>query len=120
MNGLSFGAAASEPDSYYREMVRAIQNSPPGYSPPTRLTVSGPLLEKCDAELANNIAKRDENGVVSRKYGATHISDGWDSTDNLPLINSAFIIANDGGVYHRSSGHQWAHETRGVLRRLDD
>ena len=30
------------------------------------------------------------------------MSDGWESCDNLPLINSAFITANDGGMYWRS------------------
>ena len=36
------------------------------------------------------------------RYGSCYVSDGWDSCDNLPLINSAFITANDGGVYWRS------------------
>ena len=31
-----------------------------------------------------------------------YTSDGWDSCDSLPLINSAYILANNGGVYQRS------------------
>ena len=37
------------------------------------------------------------------------LREGWDSIDHLPLINSAFITANDGGIYWRStdtSGHE--------------
>ena len=36
------------------------------------------------------------------------MTDGWDSCDNLSLINSAFITNNDGGLFWRSvdtSGH---------------
>ena len=36
------------------------------------------------------------------RYCSCYVSDGWDSVDNLPLINSAFITGNDGGVYWRS------------------
>ena len=52
--------------------------------------------------MQDDITKRDEEGQLSRKFGVTYTSDGWDSCDNLPLINSAYILANDGGVYQRS------------------
>lgn len=77
--------------------------------------------------MMKNVNKRDETGVclnpgcmrgfhshcvlsgsLSQKFGVTYTSDGWDSCDKLPLINSAYILANDGGVFVRSvdtSGH---------------
>lgn len=48
------------------------------------------------------IKDRDPDGSISTTHGSTYVSDGWDSVDHLPLINSAFITANDGGVYWRS------------------
>eukprot|EP00966_Prymnesium_polylepis_P256415 5923707-Prymnesium_polylepis.1 len=45
---------------------------------------------------------RDPDGILAERFGATYVSDGWDSCDNLPLINSAFICANNGGMYWRS------------------
>ena len=45
---------------------------------------------------------RDPEGTLKEKCGSCYVSDGWDSCDNLPLINSAFITANDGGMYWRS------------------
>jgi hypothetical protein len=48
------------------------------------------------------VKDRDPNGSRTMQFGSCYVSDGWDSCDNLPLINSAFITANDGGVYWRS------------------
>ena len=47
---------------------------------------------------------RDPDGELNLKYGAAYVADGWDSCDSLPLINSAFINANDGGMYWRARG----------------
>ena len=100
-NGLNFVAADSRVDSYYREMCRAIRDAPDCWTPPTRQTLAGPLLTRCHEQMADDVERRDQEGDLSRKFGVTYTSDGWDSCDNLPLINSAFILANDGGVYQR-------------------
>ena len=39
---------------------------------------------------------------MGRKFGAAYVTDGWDSCDNLSLINSAFISNNNGGIFWRS------------------
>jgi hypothetical protein len=107
-NGLNFGAADCTTDSYYREMVVAIQAAPAGYVPPNAKALAGPLVERAHKKMLDGIDKRDADGELSRKFGCSYTSDGWDSCDNLPLINSAYILANDGGVYQRSvdtSGH---------------
>ena len=49
-----------------------------------------------------NIKKRDKAGNISERFGCTYVSDGWENTNGLSLINSAYIMANDGGIYHRS------------------
>ena len=101
-NGLNFGAADVKPDSYYREMVEAIRATPVGWMPPNPQKLAGPLLDAADAQMKADLAARDKEGELSRRFGVTYTSDGWDSCDNLPLINSAYILANDGGVYQRS------------------
>jgi hypothetical protein len=107
-NAIPFGAADNAEDSLYRVMVRAIQQAPPAYVPPNRGALGGALIDVLDADLARKIAKRDEDGALSNRFGVAYTSDGWESCDKLPLINSAYITANDGGVYLRSvdtSGH---------------
>lgn len=107
-NGISFSAACPEGDSYYKEMIRAIKAAPDSYVPPNRNALSGKLLDVCEDLLAKEIANRDPDGNLAMKFGRTYTQDGWDSVDHLPLINSAYITANDGGVYLRSvdtSGH---------------
>ena len=101
-NGLAFSAAATEQDSYYRAMIKKIQAAPQGYIPPNRKKIAGPLLDDCYDDMWKKIDARDPGGLRALQYGSCYISDGWDSCDNLPLINSAFITANDGGVYWRS------------------
>jgi hypothetical protein len=101
-SAISFGSADSAPDSYYREMVRAIQAAGPSYVPPNQKKLGGPLIDDCHNEMQRDIAKRDEGCAISDKYGMTYTQDGWESCDHLPLINSAYILANDGGVYIRS------------------
>ena len=101
-NGLSFAAASSAEDSYYREMIEKIQAAPIGYVPPGRNKLAGPLLEECHNWMWKQLKDRDPNGSRAMQFGSCYVSDGWDSCDNLPLINSAFITANDGGVYWRS------------------
>ena len=83
-------------------MVVAIQNTPSGYVPPSRHALANRLLESADAQLTQELADRDENNDLARKFGVTYSSDGWDSCDNLPLINSCYMLANDGGIYLRS------------------
>eukprot|EP00966_Prymnesium_polylepis_P330765 7386382-Prymnesium_polylepis.1 len=101
-NGISFSVASTEATSRYRTMVRAIQNAPPGYVPPTEHKFSGPLLDECYSNMWRAIEARDPDGALKQKFGSTYVSDGWDSCDHLPLINSAFITNNDGGMYWRS------------------
>ena len=101
-NGISFSAANSEATSLYRTMVRAIQNAPPNYVPPSNNKLSGPLLDDCYDSMWRTMDARDPDGSLKAKFGATYVSDGWDSCDHLPLINSAFIANNDGGMYWRS------------------
>lgn len=101
-NAISFNAASHTETSLYRNMVRAIQSAPSGYVPPGQKKLAGPLLEECYQAMWRKLQARDPGGVGRVKYGATYISDGWDSCDHLPLINSAFISNNDGGTYWRS------------------
>lgn len=108
-NGVTFGAARDvSSGSYYKEMVAAIQAAPPGYVPPNAKTLAGPMIDVCYNSMSADIGKRDQNGEMTRKFGSAYTSDGWESCDHLPLINSAIITAADGGVYIRSvdtSGH---------------
>lgn len=101
-NGLAFSAADTSIGSYYREMVAAIQAAPTGYIPPNEHKLASTLLDSCHEDLQQNINGRDADGVMASKFGVTYTQDGWESIDHLPLINSAYITANDGGVYHRS------------------
>lgn len=101
-NGLSFAAAASQADSTYRAMVRAIQAAPPSYVPPNRNALATKLLDRLDEKIEQQICARDPDGLLAEKFGIAYTQDGWDSVDHLPLINSAYVTANDGGVYLRS------------------
>ena len=49
-----------------------------------------------------DIRRRDINGDLARRFGSTYVSDGWEATNRVPLINAAFITAANGGVYWRS------------------
>lgn len=101
-NGISFSAASSEETSLYRQMIRAIQAAPIGYVPPNPKKLGGELLDQCYNAMWQRVRARDPDGTLKTKFGSTYVSDGWDSCDHLPLINSAFISANDGGLYWRS------------------
>jgi hypothetical protein len=107
-NGLNFTAADTSTEGFYREMVVAIQRSGVGYTPPNACALAGHLMQSAHSKMEEDIEKRDTQSELSRKFGVTYSSDGWDSCDNLPLINSCYMLANDGGVYQRSvdtSGH---------------
>lgn len=104
--GVPFAAASSEAASYFREMVTAIQAAPSGYVPPGPHKLAGPLLESCYKHVHQEINARDAEGSLVAKYGSTYVSDGWDSVNHLPLVNSAFITGNDGGRY---TGDRWIH-----------
>ena len=99
-NGIAFSAAGD--NELFRTMVQAIQNAPSGYVPPNRKRLSGPLLDECYESMWSRLHGRDPGDLLKKKFGATYVSDGWDSCDHLPLINSAFISGNDGGTYWRS------------------
>lgn len=121
-NAIPFSAASSEPTSHYRNMIAALQNAPKGYIPPSAKKMGGELLDTCHEKMWKDIAARDPGGQLNLKFGSTYVSDGWDSCDNLPLINSAFITANDGGVFWRSvdtSGKTKSAEYCGALMIAD-
>ena len=101
-NAIPFSAASSEADSLYRTMVRAIQAAPDGYAPPNYQKLANELLTECYTSMWQEMDARDPTGQLKNKFGACYVSDGWDSCDSLPLINSAFITANDGGMFWRS------------------
>lgn len=101
-NGVSFATASKEQNSYYRQMVSAIQAAGPAYVPPNCARIAGDLLEHCYSKMQEDIKGRDPHGLLADKFGVTYTQDGWDSIDSLPLINSAYITCNDGGVYVRS------------------
>ena len=95
-NGVAFSAASHEQDSYYREMIKKIQAAPAGYLPPGRKKLAGQLLDETHDWMWRRIDERDPDGSRAMRYGSTYVSDGWDSCDNLPLINSAFHIGLKG------------------------
>ena len=102
-NGIPFEVArASGGDSLYRDMVRAIQATPAGYIPPNNNKIAGPLLDSTYEHMWADINLRDADGDLAKRFGSTYVSDGWESTNHTPLINSAFITAANGGVYWRS------------------
>ena len=121
-NAIGFSAACNDEHSLYREMVRAIQKTPAGYVPPNRHKLAGPLLDEGYKSMWQKANARDPDGSLTEKYGSCYVSDGWDSCDHLPLINSAFITANDGGLYWRSvdtSGKTKSSEYCAMLMILD-
>lgn len=101
-NALPFNTASSDPTSLYHQVVQAIKATPAGYVPPNAKKIAGPLLDECYDDLWQTIKARDPDGKLVSKFGAAYVSDGWDSVDKRPLINSAFISNNDGGTYWRS------------------
>ena len=101
-NAISFSAAHAEQDSLYRNMVRAIQAAPAGYIPPNDNKLSNELIDAGWDAMWHEMKARDPDGMIKNKFGSCYVSDGWDSCDNLPLINSAFITGNDGGMFWRS------------------
>ena len=119
-NGITFGAARDAgAGSYYYEMVRAIQAAPKNYVPPNARALAGPLIDVCHGQMLTEVAKRDEGGVISDKFGSTYTSDGCDSCDHLPLINSYQQCSHHGERRWRLcalGGHQRPDQERRVLR----
>lgn len=101
-NGISFNVADNSINSYYHRMISAIRQTPAGYIPPNAAKLSGPLLDSRYKSIWNDIDRRDPHGNLAKKFGATYVSDGWESIDSLPLVNSAIVTANNSGVYWRS------------------
>lgn len=102
-SGIPFQVAGtSHEDTYFRDMVKAIQAAPSGYVPPNRRALAGRLIDECDSLLARELEERDPNKELAAKFGMAYTQDGWDSIDHLPLINSAYVTANNGGVHIRS------------------
>lgn len=101
-NAIPFSAASQDQNSYFRKMIQAIQAAPSGYVPPSPKKMGNELLEMCHENMWRQIHRRDPDGALAEKFGSVYVSDGWDSCDSLPLINSAFISGNDGGIFWRS------------------
>lgn len=101
-NGISFNAASMEEDSLYREMITAIKRSSDGYTPPGRKVLGGRLIDTIHHSMTKQIDANDDASQNKTRFGMTYLSDGWESCDSLPLINSAYVTANNGGVYIRS------------------
>lgn len=101
-NAILFSGASSDETSLFHTMVRAVQKVPASYVPPNAKKLEGSLLDESFDGMCCKIEARDPNGTLKEKFGACCASDGRDSCDSLPLINSAFISNNDGGMYWRS------------------
>ena len=101
-SAIPFSVADTVPGGLYRRMVAAIKATPAGYKPPNYKKLGNELLDKCYEGLWTTMQQRDPDGALVSKYGSTYVTDGWDSCDNLSLINSAFITNNDGGLFWRS------------------
>lgn len=109
-NGIPFACAGATADGLWHDMINKIkQSSPSNYIPPNANKLAGPLLDDAHAQMVKKLSQRDPKGLLKEKYCASYNADGWDSTNHLPLINSVFIVANDGGTFWRSvdtSGHE--------------
>jgi hypothetical protein len=108
-NAIPFAVAGSTADGLWHNMINKIKQSPSNYIPPGAKKLAGPLLDEAYAQMLKKLATRDPDGLIKEKFCATYNTDGWDSTDHLPLINSTFVVANDGGRFWRSvdtSGHE--------------
>lgn len=102
-NGIPFHAAGEgDSNNYFRVMCDAIRKTPPSWIPPNRKKIGGPLIDTCYDELITSIRAREGNGSMADKFGYSYTQDGWESVDNLPLINSAYFCAGTGSVYLRS------------------
>ena len=71
-NALPFGAASSEQDSIYREMVKAIEETPRNYVPPNSKKLGNELLDACDQDMWAKIKARDPDGEQALKFGSAY------------------------------------------------
>lgn len=101
-NGLPFGNANCEVDSCYKQMVQAIIEAGPSYVPPSAHAIGGRLIADCHGQLLCSLKARDPIGSNAARFCETYVSDGWEDVHRCPLVNSAYITANDGGTYLRS------------------
>lgn len=117
-NGIPFSVASHEADCYYRQMVAAIQSAGSGYVAPGAKTIGGRLLDDCYTEMLSDSAKQDPDSSMAIKFGRTYVSDGWEDINHTPLINSAYITANNGGTYLRSVDTSGATKDAAYLAKL--
>lgn len=71
-HGISFAVANTEADSYYREMVAAIRETPTSYVPPSYARLGGPLLNECYDNLQQRLKQRDPDDTLKEKFGCAH------------------------------------------------
>ena len=76
-------------------MVDAIKSVRPSYVPPGAQKIASSLLESVHMRMEADIRRRDAAGQLSERFGLTYTSDGWEDCTSTPLINSAYILAND-------------------------
>ena len=101
-NAVPFGVAEEGAQSCYKDMVAAIRDVPTGYVPPTRKALGGRLIDDVYLTVKQELKARNEANHCGERFGYTLVQDGWESCDKLPLINSCYICANDGGTFLRS------------------
>ncbi|KAB7504956.1 hypothetical protein Anas_09603 [Armadillidium nasatum] len=77
-NNVSFLSVESK---YFVEMIQALR---PGYSPPSRRNLAGPLLDIAHNEVENNL--KSQLNEVEGKVCITLCMDGWSSVKNDPII----------------------------------
>ncbi|KAB7505807.1 hypothetical protein Anas_00753 [Armadillidium nasatum] len=77
-NNVSFLSVESK---YFVEMIQALR---PGYSPPSRRNLAGPLLDIAHNEVENNL--KCQLNEVEGKVCITLCMDGWSSVKNDPII----------------------------------
>ena len=54
------------------------------------------LIPQLEAHMKQEVAKRAED------FGITYISDGWESVDSSPLINSSLVVPTCGAFFFAS------------------
>jgi hypothetical protein len=87
-NDIPSASAEATADELWHDMINKIKESPSNYIPPNANKLAGPLLDDAHALMLKKLGARDPAGLLKEKYCASYNTDGWDSTDHLPLINS--------------------------------
>lgn len=76
-NAISFNAANSES---FKSMIAVTR---PGYKPPNRKQLAGPLLDNAEESVSKQLSEQLKNCTI------TLVQDGWSSIKNDPIIASS-------------------------------